>query len=121
VVLRGGPRIRRNYFPSHETVAVVRAVAADNRVAVILVMLNSYGLSGSRAQFSINPISLKNQVNGGSEKALGRETERTCRCSMPRPGHFARDKAPSVTALWTPVRVVSQAFAKNVSNPGAVS
>jgi len=51
---------------------VLRAVAADNRMAAILVMVNSYGLSGSRAQFSNNPISLKNQVNGGSERALGR-------------------------------------------------
>jgi hypothetical protein len=59
-------------FPSQETAAVLRAVAADYRMAVILVMLNSYGLSGSRAQFSINPISLKNRVNGGSERALGR-------------------------------------------------
>lgn len=51
---------------------MLRAVAADNRMVVILVMLNSFGLSGSRAQFSINPISLKNQMNGGSERALGR-------------------------------------------------
>jgi len=28
------------------------------------------------------------------------------------PGHFARDKAPSVTALWTPVRVSAKALAK---------
>jgi hypothetical protein len=83
-------------FPVAIDVSVLCAVAADTRMAVILVMLNSDGLSGSRAQFSINPISLKNQVNGGSERTLGR-------CSMPRLDNLRVTKPTSATTLWTPI------------------
>ncbi len=97
------------------------AVAADNRMAVILVVLNSYGLSGSRAQFSIDPISLKNQVNGRKREGawpLGRENWPLLDAA---PGHFACNKPHIGDHALDADQGSHPKFRLNVSNPGAAS